>query len=101
MGARRLAGVGEETAAEQAGEPQAGRARSAERQPTIRRPRYLPFLVSGAVAGLVLALVLVLTLGGQTESARRLFFYLGILLAGLGALAGGALAVWLERDDRP
>jgi hypothetical protein len=26
--------------------------------------------------------------------------YLGILLGGLGALAGGGVAVWLERDAR-
>jgi hypothetical protein len=64
----------------------------------VRRPRYLPFLVTGAVVGLVVALVVVLTAGRDVENTRKLAAYLGVLLAGLGTLAGGGLAVWLERD---
>jgi hypothetical protein len=66
----------------------------------VRRPRYLPFLVSGLVVGLVATIVLVALLGRDVESPRRLVLYLGVLLGGLGALAGGGLAVWLERGER-
>ena len=65
-----------------------------------RRPRYLPFLGTGLVVGLIATVVLAMTSADDAGSTRRLMLYLGILLGGLGALAGGALAVWLERDDR-
>jgi len=65
-----------------------------------RRPRYLPFLGTGLVVGLIATVILALTSADDAGSTRRLMLYLGILLGGLGTLAGGALAVWLERDDR-
>lgn len=61
-----------------------------------RRPRYLAFLVTGAVVGLATALVLVLGPGAGVDDRARLLAYLSALLAGLGALAGGAIAVLLE-----
>ena len=64
-----------------------------------RRPRYVPFLVTGAVIGIVVAVVLTLTVGSSVSGQRRLAFYLCILLGGFGTLAGGGLAVWLERGD--
>ena len=52
------------------------------------------------MVGLIATVILALTSADGAGSTRRLMLYLGILLGGLGALAGGALAVWLERDDR-
>jgi hypothetical protein len=60
----------------------------------------VPFLVTGGVVGLIVTAVVVLTLGDDTDSPRRLALYLGVLFGGLGALAGGGLAVWLERPTR-
>jgi H+/Cl- antiporter ClcA len=64
----------------------------------VRRPRYVPFLVTGFVLGLVATVVIVAFFGQQVDQPRRLTTYLGLLLGGLGTLAGGALAVWLERN---
>jgi len=57
------------------------------------------FLVTGGVVGLIATVVLALAAGDTVDSTRRLMLYLGILLGGLGALAGGGVAVWLERND--
>jgi hypothetical protein len=73
---------------------------SHDRPTRVRRPRYVPFLVTGAVVGLLVTVILALAAGDDVGSVRSLMLYLGILLGGLGALAGGALAVWLERDRR-
>ena len=64
----------------------------------MRRPRYVAFLVTGAVVGLIATVVLALSAGDNVDSTRRLMLYLGILLGGVGALAGGGVAVWLERN---
>jgi hypothetical protein len=63
----------------------------------VRRPRYLPFLVTGAVVGLLATVVLAATADDAVGSTGRLMLYLGILLGGLGTLAGGAVALWLDR----
>jgi uncharacterized SAM-dependent methyltransferase len=60
----------------------------------------VPFLVTGGLVGLIATVILALTAGDAAASPRRLMLYLGILLGGLGVLAGGAVAVWLERDGR-
>jgi uncharacterized SAM-dependent methyltransferase len=60
----------------------------------------VPFLVTGAIVGLVATVLLALSAGEAVDSTRRLMLYLGILLGGLGTLVGGAVAVWLERDRR-
>jgi hypothetical protein len=65
-----------------------------------RYPRYASFLVTGGLVGLVVTLVLVLGPGAEVDSRRRLFFYLGVLLTGLGALLGGLVAVVLEERRR-
>jgi hypothetical protein len=57
------------------------------------------FLVTGAVIGLVATVILALSAADAVDSTRRLMLYLGILLGGLGALAGGGVAVWLERNE--
>ena len=70
-------------------------------EPTrIRRPRYVSFLATGLVVGLIATVILAVTSADSVGSTGRLILYLGILLGGLGALAGGAVAVWLERGDR-
>jgi len=66
----------------------------------VRRPRYVPFLVTGMPIGLLATVVLSLSVRESVGSTTRLLLYLGILLGGLGALAGGGVAVWLERDAR-
>ena len=72
------------------------------RRPT---PRYLRFLGTGAVLGLALTGVTVLVRGEAVERPVVLFFYLGLLLVGAGALLGGLVAVLLPAGrtdgDRP
>jgi hypothetical protein len=67
---------------------------------TRRNPRYAAFLGTGAVVGLVAAIVLALGPGSGVDDPRRLLAYLCALLAGLGALLGGAIAVILEGRKR-
>lgn len=73
---------------------------SLDRPARLRRPRYLAFLVTGALVGLLATVVVALSADDAAGSTRRLMLYLGILLGGVGTLVGGALAVWLERDRR-
>jgi hypothetical protein len=63
---------------------------------TRRTPRYAAFLGTGAVVGVVVAIVLLLTVGDDVQDSRRLLFYLCALLAGIGALLGGLVAVLVE-----
>jgi hypothetical protein len=58
-----------------------------------RSPRYLRFLLTGAVAGLLVTVVVVLGRGDAVDRPVALFFYLGLLLVGAGALVGGLAAV--------
>jgi hypothetical protein len=73
---------------------------SPDRPARVRRPRYLAFLVTGGLIGLLVTVVVAASADEAVGSTRRLMLYLGILLGGLGTLAGGAFAVWLERDAR-
>ena len=63
-------------------------------------PRYLRFLLTGSVLGVLTAAVVVLVRGSVVERPAVLFFYLAVLLAGLGALLGGVVAVVLEGRGR-
>lgn len=63
---------------------------------TGRTPRYAAFLGTGTVLGLVAALALVSQADGAGGARPRLLLYLAALLAGCGALLGGAVAVVLE-----
>ena len=65
-----------------------------------RNPRYPAFLVTGAVVGVLAAVVLVLGPGAGVDDRARLLAYLVALLGGLGALAGGVVAVLLEGRRR-
>ena len=72
----------------------------------MRRPRYASFLATGALIGVLATIVVVLGPGADEDRRGQLFFYLGLLLGGTGALIGGLAAVLLEsrrptraRDD--
>ncbi len=65
-----------------------------------RRPRYLRFLMTGALVGLAVNVVVVAVRAGAVERPVLLFFYLGLLLSGLGALLGGLVAVVVEPRRR-
>ena len=61
-----------------------------------RRPRYPGFLVTGGLGGVLATIAVVLGPGADVERRQALFFYLGILLTGIGALLGGLVAVLVE-----
>lgn len=63
-------------------------------------PRYLRFLVTGGLVGVVVTMVVVLVRGDSVERPVVLFFYLGLILAGLGALLGGLVSVLLTGRSR-
>jgi hypothetical protein len=65
-----------------------------------RAPRYLSFLASGALVGVLVTLVVVGVRASAVDRPGLLFFYLGLLLAGIGALLGGLVAVVLEARHR-
>jgi len=71
-------------------------------QVTMRRaPRYRAFIGTGAVVGAVFAVVLVGVFPDDGHfSTGAVLGYLGVALALLGALLGGAVAVLLERPRR-
>lgn len=73
---------------------------------TRRHPRYGRFIGAGAVAGVLVALVLVAFAAGPTRQfgVGQVVVYLGALLAFVGGLLGGGVAVVLEgrsQRDRP
>ena len=75
-----------------------------EQSPQARRsPRYLRFLVTGALAGVLLGVVLTVGRSGQVERPWVLFLYLAIVLGVVGGILGGLVAVVLEswRARRP
>lgn len=91
-------------------ETAAAPATSGERQlQRVRRaPRYRPFVLTGAVVGLLVAALVIALHSGPTGtstggvdagrySQRQLFLYLGLGLAVLGGLLGGAVALLVER----
>jgi hypothetical protein len=84
-------------AAEEA--PEAAPAPRVTRQVRVRRaPRYGAFLGTGAVVGLLAALVGGLTGPGDPSVGRGpLVGYLALSLGLLGALLGGGVAVLIER----
>ena len=70
---------------------------------TRRSPRYLRFLVTGALVGVLVAVVLTVGRAGQVEQPWVLFLYLAIVLGVVGGLLGGLAAVVLDarRARRP
>jgi uncharacterized membrane protein YgaE (UPF0421/DUF939 family) len=63
-----------------------------------RRPKFGAFLITGAVIGLIVAIV-VNQMGPDPAgySGRTVFGFLGLAFAGLGALLAGIVAVLLDR----
>ena len=70
---------------------------------TRRSPRYLRFLVTGALVGVLVALVLTVRRSGSVEQPGVLFLYLAIVLGVVGGILGGLAAVVLDarRARRP
>jgi hypothetical protein len=65
-----------------------------------RQPRYGRFAVTGGLLGAVASVVLMLGPGHTIDQHRRLLFFLGVVLVGLGGLLGAALAVIIEARAR-
>jgi len=67
----------------------------------VRRPRMLPFLVTGALLGLVAGL-LITTLGpsSETSGGAQELILLGATGAALGGLLGGIVFLMVERRSR-
>jgi hypothetical protein len=68
--------------------------------PRRRNPRYPSFLLTGALIGLLATLVIVLGPAADADRRPQLFFYLGLLLVGTGALLAGLVAVLVEGPVR-
>ncbi len=72
-----------------------------QRIPVHRSPRYSAFLITGAVAGLVVAVLATLAgPAGPGVSRGPLLGYLAVLLGLLGGLVGGVVALLLDRRTR-
>jgi len=73
-----------------------------EQRPTTRRasPRYLRFLVTGGLVGVLVATALTVRRSDQVEQPWVLFLYLALMLGAIGALLGGLVAVVLESRRR-
>ena len=68
-----------------------------------RAPKYLPFILTGVVVGVVLGVVIALVGGsGGTDglSTGSLVRYFAAILGLLGAVAGAATALLVERRRR-
>ena len=65
-----------------------------------RAPNFLSFLITGGLVGLLIgALVSVFGPAAERYDASAALGFLGLICAGLGALAGGIIAVLI--DKRP
>ena len=65
-----------------------------------RSPRFTAFLLTGGVVGLLIGLFL--SVNGRPDNrydASAALGFLGLICAGLGVLAGGVIAVLLDRRD--
>ena len=66
-----------------------------------RAPRYIPFVASGALAGLVVAAALTAVLPpAEGHATGAVLGYLALVLGLVGGLAGAAIAVVLDRRAR-
>lgn len=67
-------------------------------QVTIRRsPKYLIFLIAGAILGIVVALILGLSIPEEQRTAKPLVTFMVAFLGGAGAALGIIVAVILDR----
>src|SRR6476660_8181770 len=69
------------------------------REVTVRRaPKYVPFLIAGALAGIVAAAVVAYAApGDSTFDPGAVFGFFLIMFAAVGAILGAALALVLDR----
>ncbi|TLM83245.1 hypothetical protein FDW83_09735 [Pseudarthrobacter sp. NamE2] len=69
------------------------------REITVRRaPKYVPFLVLGALVGIAAAAVVAYALPGSESFDRgAVFGFFMVMLAGAGAILGAVLALILDR----
>jgi hypothetical protein len=91
-----------------AGSPTSGRGISEpqEADPASRQvhrsPRYGAFLLTGAVIGVIVAVISgAIGTGDGSLGAGRLIGYLAMVFGLLGALLGGSVAVVVEHFSRP
>jgi hypothetical protein len=67
-------------------------------QVKIRRsPKYLTFLISGAILGIIVALILGLSIPEEQRTAKPLVTFMVAFLGGGGAALGIIIAVILDR----
>jgi hypothetical protein len=72
--------------------------RKQQPRPFRRTPRFSAFLLTGALAGLLIGFFLsVIGPVDARYAASAALGFLGLIFAGLGALAGGIIAVLLEK----
>lgn len=83
------------------GDPTDDELEQAPRGRVRRAPRYAPFVSTGALLGIVAAVVLALVLPPVEQlDTRAALGYLGLVLGLVGGLVGAAVAVVLERRAR-
>jgi hypothetical protein len=85
---------------EPAGRPTPGQPGVPERREiTVRRaPRFVPFLVAGGLAGVLVAAIVALAGSGSAEYDRSTIFgFFAVLLAVPGVVLGGIVALILDR----
>lgn len=72
---------------------------AARREVTVRRaPKYVPFLVLGAVVGILAAAVVAYALpGSESFDPGAVFGFFLVMFAGGGAILGAILALVLDR----
>lgn len=72
--------------------------RKVSRTPRSRTPNFAAFLVSGGLLGLLIGFLLSVAGPGDARyDASAAVGFLGLICAGLGVLAGGVIAVLLEK----
>lgn len=62
-----------------------------------RSAKFLPFMITGAVLGVIVAVVLGLSIPEEQRTAQPVITYLIAYLAGIGLVAGIVVALILER----
>lgn len=96
-------GIGEARGAGDVRDTSAGPTTSMPPAATLRRaPRYRAFVLTGALVGIVLAILLTALFPDSGRfSTGSVMGYLAVALALIGGLLGAAVAVLIERPGRP
>lgn len=69
---------------------------STEKVQIRRSPKFLPFLITGGVIGVIVALILGLSIPEQQRTAEPIITYLVAYGAGIGVVAGIVTAVIVD-----